>query len=158
MIQTAQRYLQKHRLLAIFTVLILALLTTGFTATLMVQASTHPQRIQQCGKVQARLNGVLDAAHAKQAENCFWQTFQQCHPATLTFTIVGVDTMRTHTFTIHNENGNCPISDTVQLGGPDAVPAPSRTYTCTDLVQTPDGLYFSACDQDGTIFVPAPPA
>jgi hypothetical protein len=110
---------------------------------------------QRCGTVQVRANGLVNGAAARQAENCFWQAFQVCRTATLVFQKMGVDTVLTRTFTISSANGRCSISDTVKNGGPDAVPVPARTYTCTGLLQKSDGLHFSACGEDGDVIVPA---
>ena len=108
-----------------------------------------------CGTVQASANGLINPAAARQAEDCFWRAFQTCSPATLAFSKMGVDTVLTHTFTITQDNGKCSISDTVQNGGPDAIPTPPRTYTCSGLTRQVDGLHFSSCGEDGDILVPA---
>src|SRR6266436_929876 len=44
----------------------------------------------QCGNVNLSPGGqLLGPANAQQVENCFWQAYQQCHPASLTLTITG---------------------------------------------------------------------
>jgi len=110
---------------------------------------------QQCGTVQASANGLINPGAARQAEDCFWRAYQTCSPATLAFSKTGVDTVLTHTFTVTGNNGKCAISDTVQNGGPDAIPTPPRTYTCAGLTQQADGLHFTSCGADGDILVPA---
>src|SRR6266581_600508 len=110
---------------------------------------------QQCGTVQARANGPVNPAAARQAEDCFWRVSHACRPATLVFSKMGVDTVLTRTFRSTEDNGKCAISDTVQNGGPDAVPTPPRTYTCAGLTQQADGLHFTSCGADGDILVPA---
>jgi hypothetical protein len=154
MFQRAQLYLLRHRLLAIGAVLMLALLIVG-VGVAVAYAGRTPAQGQNCGTVQASANGLINPAAARQAENCFWQAFQTCSPATLAFSKMGVDTVLTHTFTITGNNGKCAISDTVQNGGPDAVPTPPRTYTCAGLTQQADGLHFTSCGADGDILVPA---
>ena len=53
---------------------------------------TTQAQVQKCGKVQTNPRGVvLKATDAKQAEDCFWQAFQKCSPASLVYTLAGVD-------------------------------------------------------------------
>jgi hypothetical protein len=153
MFQRAQQYLLRHRLLAIGAILILALLIVGVGVTVALAGGT-PAQGQNCGTVQASANRLINPAAARQAEDCFWRAFQTCSPATLAFSEMGVDTVLTHTFTISSANGKCSISDTVKNGGPDAVPVPPRTYTCTGLTQQANGLHFTSCGEDGDILVP----
>jgi hypothetical protein len=110
---------------------------------------------QECGKVRTAPNGaLLDAAAAKQATNCFWQAFQQCHTASLIFTSSGADTVTIRTFTIENKRDGCSISDTVQdMMGPNPASA-AKTYTCRGLGRQSDGLHFTSCGEDGDVFVP----
>src|SRR5215472_11829528 len=71
---------------------------------------THPPvPAQKCGVVQglAQLEVPPSDTGAAQAENCFWQAFQRCHPATLVFISSSADTALIRTFTIHDENGTC---------------------------------------------------
>jgi hypothetical protein len=110
---------------------------------------------QQCGTVQARANGPVNPAAARQAEDCFWRVSHACRPATLVFSKMGVDTVLTRTFMSTEDNGKCAITDTVQNGGPDSIPTPPRTYTCASLTQQADGLHFTSCGADGDILVPA---
>ena len=92
---------------------------------------------------------------AQQAENCFWQAFQHCRSATLVFITTSVDTALIRTFTIHNNQGACSISDARQLRVvPNQPSSAATTFTCTGLVQQQQGLRFSACGQDGDIVVP----
>jgi hypothetical protein len=152
MFQRAQQYLLRHRLLAIGAVSILALLIVGVGVAV---AGRTPAQGQNCGTVQASANGLINPAAARQAEDCFWRAFQACSPATLAFSKMGVDTVLTRTFRSTEDNGKCTISDTVQNGGPDAIPTPPRTYTCAGLTQQADGLHFTSCGVDGDILVPA---
>jgi len=88
----------------------------------------------------------------EQAESCFWQAFQHCRPATLAFTAGASAKFHTtlkHTFTIHNENGTCLITDVQQIG------ASSNTTNsiCTGLVRHPRALDVLSCGQEGTVAV-----
>ena len=154
MFQRARQYFLQHRLFTTGAIVILALLIAGVGVTVAFAGRT-PARGQNCGTVQASANGLINPAAARQAEDCFWRAFQTCSPATLAFSKMGVDTVLTHTFAITQDNGKCSISDTVQNGGPDAIPTPPRTYTCSGLTQQADGLHFSSCGEDGDILVPA---
>jgi len=113
-------------------------------------------QVTQCGVVQglAHLEVPPSDTGAARAENCFWQAFQHCRPATLVFITSSADTALIRTFTIHDENGACSISDAKQQRIVPNPPSPAGTYTCTGLVQKPDGLHFSACGKDGDVLVP----
>src|SRR6266568_1569825 len=112
MFQRAQLYLLRHRLLAIGAVLILALLIVGVGVAF---AGRTPAQGQNCGEVHT-LNAhfIESEASVRQAENCFWQAFQQCSAASLTFQQSGIDAGVIHTFTTVNNNGKCSISDVTQ--------------------------------------------
>jgi hypothetical protein len=121
---------------------------------LHLQPPTTQTQLQKCGTVHTNPRGIpTDVLAAKQAEDCFWQAFQKCAPASLVYTLIGVDTVTTRTFTIQTNNGHCSISDAFQHT---IVPAPlsaAKTYTCTGVAQKPDGLHLSGCGQDGDIVV-----
>jgi len=117
--------------------------------------STPPAQVQKCGSVETSPNGLItDATKAKQAENCFWQAYQQCHTATLTFTKRGLDAGAIHSFTIASNNGQCSISDAIQTYIAPNPPRPGSTYTCMGLTQQVDGLHFASCGELGDIVVP----
>src|SRR5262249_41831549 len=114
-----------------------------------------PAQVQQCGVVQGPGSLKLQPSDtgAEQAENCFWQAFQHCHPATLIFIRGGVDAVLMLTFTIHNVNGTCSISYTKQQRVVANPPSVARTSTCTGLVKQVQALRFTACGQDGDVVV-----
>ena len=111
---------------------------------------------QNCGKVETTLSGKpSDTSKAKMSENCFWQVFQHCQPATLNFVAHSLDTAADHTFTIKSNNGKCSISDTVKnYIVPNHLTA-THTYTCGTLQMQADGLHFIACGSTGSILIPA---
>jgi len=115
---------------------------------------TTQAQVQKCGKVQTNPRGVvLKATDAKQAEDCFWQAFQKCSPASLVYTLASVDTVTIRTFTIQSNGDRCSPVDAVQHT---IVPAPlsaAKTYTCAGVTQKPDGLHFSSCGVDGDVVV-----
>lgn len=151
--------------------LLIALVSTGLAAcgnsgsnqgnTPSTQPKTQvtqlPAEVQQCGIVQglARLEVPVADNGAQQAENCFWQAFQHCRPASLVFVTTSLDTSLIRTFTIHNNQGACSISDARQQRIVPNQPSAARIYTCTGLLQQ-HGLRFLSCGEDGDVFVPGP--
>src|SRR5260370_17570265 len=66
---------------------------------------TTQAQVQKCGKVQTNPRAVvLKATYAKQAEDCFWQAFQKCSPASRLYPLPRVDTVTIHTFTLHSHS------------------------------------------------------
>src|SRR5215472_7788110 len=131
--------------------------TPSISTQPQAQVTHSPAPLQKCGIVQglARLEAPPSDTGAARAENCFWQAFQHCRPATLVFITSSVDTALIRTFTIHDDNGACSISDAKQQRIVPNPPSPAGTYTCAGLLQQPDGLHFSACGKDGDVLVPA---
>jgi hypothetical protein len=148
-------------LLATLTVLILILVACGSnnTTTGGSQPSGAPtEQTQKCGSVNTYPNGKLaNEPTAKQAENCFWQAYQHCHTATLSFAKRGLDAGAIHAFTIKSNNGQCTISDAIQTYIAPNPPKAGNTYTCTGLTQQVDGLHFASCGELGDIVVPDSP-
>jgi len=156
MLLKTQQYLRSHRLLAIFTILILVLLIIGIGLFVIFTARAFAQG-QNCGEVHT-LNGQFSESGGtvRQTENCFWQAFQQCSAATLTFEASGIDAGVIHTFTTVNNNGKCSISDATQHYIAPNPAQPGKTYSCTGLTQQADGLHFLNCGDEGNIVVPLP--
>src|SRR5690349_17879127 len=110
MLRILQRYLLrqgrlKRTLAALYIGLLLAVIAVGIAAC--ASSSTGAQsptpttstQVQKCGSVRTNPRGTpVNGATARQAENCFWQAFQKCQPASLSFTNTGVDTVAVHTF------------------------------------------------------------
>lgn len=125
--------------------------------------STQPQaqvtqtstQVHKCGIVQGpgRLEVPVGVTSGEQAENCFWQAFQHCRPATLVFITSSPGMALIRTFTVHNNNGSCSVSDAMQQRIASNPPSPAETYTCAGLTQQPGGLLFSSCGQDGDVVV-----
>jgi hypothetical protein len=116
---------------------------------------TTTVQVQKCGTVEALPDGKLrNTVTSKGIENCFWQHFQTCQPASLIFTVAGVDTITTHTFIVRNTSGKCIASDSVQLRIVPAKAQPAKTYNCAGVSQQHAGLQFSQCGSEGTITVP----
>jgi len=168
MLPVIQNYLKTSRPIRAYTPLSIAILLlvvslglaacgsntgSGNTPTPTPTPTTHTQ-LQKCGTIHTNPRGIpTDIPAAKHTEDCFWQAFQKCAPASLVYTLIGVDTVTTRTFTIQTNSGHCSVSDAFQHT---IVPAPlstAKTYMCTGAAQKPDGLHFSGCGQDGDIVV-----
>jgi hypothetical protein len=119
---------------------------------------TTPLQVQKCGTVHSLHSYIPPAEQqvVKQAENCFWQAFQQCHPATLTYSQNELDTGTVHTFTLKSAAGKCAISDGVQHYIAPRPPGNTTTYACSDVKLQTDGLYVFSCGAVGTVIVPVP--
>ncbi|HZS76605.1 MAG TPA: hypothetical protein VFA41_08310 [Ktedonobacteraceae bacterium] len=116
-------------------------------------APTHPQN---CGSLHKNQLALVqkDKAVAPQDENCFWQAYQQCSPATLTFTQTSIDTGVIHTFTVKNVNGKCTITDSYQHFIAPNPPGKAVDYTCGSMTKESDGLHIASCGQMDTIVIP----
>jgi len=154
MFQKAQQYFLRHRLLAIGAVLILALLIVGVGIAF---AGRTPAQGKNCGEVHTfNTHFIGSGEKAQQAENCFWQAFQTCSAASLTFETSGIDAGVIHTFTTVNTNGKCTISDATQHYIAPNPTQPGPAYTCSSLARQADGLHFLNCGAGGNIVVPLP--
>ncbi|HEY7417706.1 MAG TPA: hypothetical protein VH593_21165 [Ktedonobacteraceae bacterium] len=130
---------------------------TGATPTRSIKNTPVTQPVQNCGTVHSTNLLVVptDQDLAKGAEDCFWQAYQQCRPATLTYSLTSVDTAAIHTFSLENQNGGCVITDARQNMVAPHAPRPAGSSVCTGLTQQPDGLHFLACGNEGNVLVPA---
>lgn len=142
--------------------LMLLLSACGSNAGGQGQASTPTNtpslQEQKCGTVHTLHSHIVptDLNTARQAEDCFWQAFQQCQPATLTYTKSEVDAGSVNTFTLKSAGGKCTVSDGVQHFIVPRPPGKTTTYPCSDVKLQSDGLYVFSCGEVGTIIVPMP--
>lgn len=129
--------------------------TTGSGST--PAATSTPLPVQRCGVVHAQRLQIVPADQdlARGAEDCFWQAYQQCHPATLTYSQGNLDTVMLHTFTLTSHTGRCVITDAAQRSVLPRPPQSAGTYTCSGLTRQPDGLHFASCGSEGNVLVPA---
>ena len=108
-------------------------------------------QVQKCGRVTIGPRGApVDPTASQAAGNCLWQAYQQCQPATMTFTATSLDTGTIRIFTIGKNGSNCMISDVVQHYIAPNPPKTTATYTCAAVTKTSTGLRFASCGQDGT--------
>lgn len=131
--------------------------TQSDSASIPNKAATLKQTaIQNCGNVlgYGNLVPVPRGGGSQHAENCFWQAFQQCQPATLVFSTQSMTRLSVpiiHTFTIHNSAGKCLLSDTKEQRSAPNGPVQIVTYTCAGLEQSPRVLNVLSCGQEGTV-------
>ena len=130
--------------------------TGGTTSSPTPTTSATQPPLQHCGAV--RTLGIrivpTNEQGAKSATDCFWQAYQQCHPATLTYTQAGVDTATVHTFSLKKINGKCVVIDTIQHLIVPNRSMPGETAICSGLSQQTDGLHVLACGKEGEVLVP----
>ena len=120
-------------------------------------ATATPPPLQHCGTIHTLGQQVVsaDKKGAQGVEDCFWQAYQQCHPATLVYSQGGVDAATIHTFSFKSQNGKCVITDALQHVIFPHSPKSGGNDTCTGLTQQSDGLHFLACNSEGDVLVPA---
>lgn len=114
-------------------------------------------QVQKCGTVNTLHSQLVstDQNTAKQAENCFWQAFQQCQPATITYTKSDLDAGTVNTFIIKNVGGKCSVSAGIQHFVAPHPPGKANLYTCGSVKLQSDGLYILSCGDAGTIVIPS---
>jgi hypothetical protein len=95
-----------------------------------------------------------DASNAKKVEDCFWQAYQHCSPATMVYTQGSIDTTTIHTFLLASQNGKCVITDAVQFQMLPRSPQAAKNHVCSGLRQQTDGLHVLACESEGDVLVP----
>lgn len=117
--------------------------------------ATQPP-IKQCGTVHTLRQLVVPTEQkgAKGVEDCFWQAYQKCSPATLVYSQGAIDTATVYTFSLKSQNGKCVIEDLLQHVILPRTPAPGVNGTCAGLTQQTDGLHFHACNNEGDVLVP----
>lgn len=113
---------------------------------------------QNCGHVSIGAANLDVSGAANPAEDCLWQAWTRCQPATLVLTQFGVDTGTTRWITVEPVQNGCGVLDTAQHY---MVPArenpPATTYTCAGLERSPDGgLLVRSCGADGDLVIPPP--
>jgi hypothetical protein len=114
------------------------------------------QETQNCGSIHTLHSQVVqaDSSKVKQVEDCFSQAYQQCRPATLTFSVSGVDAGTLHTFSLKSVGGTCVISDITQHFIVPRSSSAATTYTCESLTMQTDGLHILSCGKLGSIVIP----
>jgi hypothetical protein len=163
-----QRYIRSTRnnMIAIYAATVIALLllllsacgsNAGGQGQAATPTSTPLAQAQKCGTMHSMHAEIVptDQNIVNQSIHCFWQAFQNCQPATLTYALNGLDAGTVHTFTVKSTNGKCSITDGVQHYIAPHPPGKTTTYTCSDVKLQSDGLYVFSCGGVGTVIVPA---
>ena len=111
---------------------------------------------QQCGAVHAfrSVLSTMDQTMAKKVEDCFWQAFVPCRPATLSYTQSDSEVSTIHTFSLTSENSTCRVADRIQHF-PTLHQQSFTTYACAGVQKQADGLHILSCGPLGTILIPA---
>ncbi len=108
-------------------------------------SSSSQSSAQDCGQVTV-LGDQVTSSGSAGIENCFYQAYQSCTPATLEVSISGVDAGIQHTFGLISSGNFCAIQDSQQHFVVPRPPGPATTTVCTGLTQSADGsLLFSNC-------------
>jgi hypothetical protein len=144
------------QLVATFALIVILLAAGG-----VFYAVTHmtPQPAgKNCGSVTSlgNLYSLSDSGGmVPEIASCFSQAYQQCQPAYMQVTHMGVDAGTDETFFISEQQNRCTILDksasyNVMIGSN----LNPRTETCAGLMLTKDTLTIVNCGQDGNSFVP----
>ena len=120
-------------------------------------ASIPSSQVQKCGTVHTLHSQIVsvDQNTVKQTENCFWQAFQQCQPATLTYADNELDVGTVNTFALKNNGGKCAVSIGVQKFVAPHPPGKAAMYACSGVKLQSDGLYIFSCGDVGTVVIPS---
>jgi len=118
--------------------------------------ATTPAQVQKCGTLHNRLNGLppADKAIAAQVEQCFYQAYKQCQPATLIFEQNGLDAGTINNFSLKNVNGTCTVTDGFQHYVAPRPPSAPMLFTCASMDMQADGLHIHACGDANTVWIP----
>ncbi len=126
--------------------------TSPQNPTTPVVTSTRSLQVQSCGTVTNPVS--QDRASARRSGTCFWNAFQQCHPALLTYKdqISGI-----HALTIKSVGSNCEVTDSVRS----AEKTPSTSIICSRVQAFRGGagaLILTDCTQNRNITIPIDPS
>ncbi len=123
------------------------------------QASYAASHAKACGTLRYAAGSLMSAtADARAAEACFAHALPHCQAATLSASVMGVDTGATDTFLIQpplGPLGGCQIVLTVSHWGLVPIANNTQTMTCQSVALAPDSLSVSACGSLGDITLPA---
>jgi hypothetical protein len=156
------RFLAQQLCLSLFIMLIgCALAACGSNSSTTGSGSSAnptPAQPKNCGTIkQAAGKTVGTSTTVQQTGDCFWQAFQQCQPASMTFAVSGVDTLTTHTFTTKKTATSCVVTDTIKH---QIMPRPSKnttTVTCAGVTKEQNALRFTSCGTQGDLVISLSP-
>jgi hypothetical protein len=140
----------------IASMMLLLLLGTGCGTSTGMGSPGASLTTQQCGSVHAFRSRVtsMDQSMARGVEDCFWQAFQQCQPATMSYTQSDATSGTVHTFSLENQNGRCLVTDSARPFTTH-MSQPAVLSTCAGIQKRADGLRVLSCGKLGNILIPA---
>jgi hypothetical protein len=155
-----------NKVFVIYTTIIMALFmlvlaacgsNVGGQSQATTPTSIPSSQVQKCGTVNTLHSQIVSADQntVKQTENCFWQAYQQCQPATISYTKNDLDAGTVNNFTLKNVGGKCAVSVGVQHYVAPHPPGQATIYTCNSVKLQSDGLYIYSCGDAGTIVIPS---
>lgn len=138
-----------------FLILGCMLVACGSSMTTGGQKTPTPQPIS-CGSATGGHSGVVSSTKSstQKAVTCFYHAYQQCQPATLTFTTFAVDTGAVNHLSVKDGNSSCAIQDSVQHYIAPNPPGTATMYTCSTMIMQADGLHIQQCGTLGTVLIP----
>lgn len=126
------------------------------SSTVLSGSSGSSGVAQDCGSINVTgPTGLQSPGQAQQDENCFYQAYQHCTPATLGATFMGVDAGSVDKFATAPAASGCAVKATVThyIVPSNNTPTP-QVYTCASLTQSSNGLTLT-CESLGTITIPS---
>jgi hypothetical protein len=124
-----------------------------------VKASYWQGRATPCGALHFAAGRLITATdEADAAEACFARAASRCQAASLTFSIMGVDTGTAVTLLVEPSlppSSGCTLVDIADAYNASLRSATTTTYTCAGVTLTSDGLRVSGCAHEGNFTLPA---
>lgn len=129
---------------------------TGGSISTATPGATKTPATRNCGTVHTMRLLIVpaDTDRARGIEDCFWQAFQRCDPATMAYSQSNLDSGTIHNFVLKSVSGKCTITDGVQHFIAPHPPRSTTNTSCVGLTRQSDGLHFLSCGQEGNVLVP----
>jgi hypothetical protein len=89
--------------------------------------------------------------------DCFWQAYQQCRAATLSFIQSSRVTNLQHNLVVQPANGRCTLADSTQFipqGSLGVAYAPFQTFACGNMQRLYNELVVANCGSEGELDIP----
>ena len=150
------QHISRWIVIGIVSLILGCMLAACGSSTTTGSQKTPTSQVMNCGSVSSSLSGTSssDKSNRQKAVSCFYHAYQQCQPATLTFTAFSVDTGAINHFSVKDDNSSCAIHDSVQHYIAPNPPGAATMYTCSTMLMQADGLHIQQCGKLGTIFIP----
>ena len=145
----------RHAIIVGALTLLVALVLFGAVAV----ERLNQGRAASCGALHYAAGGLISSsADARRAETCFANAANQCRPATLTASVMGVDTGTVDTLVVEPPLvpwNRCQLTLSASHYGLVRITNPTVTATCQSATLTADGLRVDGCGSLGDITLPA---